>query len=582
MNTKIYKRGWNLLVVLIVLIIAGSCQKFADPALVFEEEPDVVVQKARKVLIISVDGLSGIELEKYVPQNIQKLLEHSKYTFSGMADAQTGDASTWATMLSGKSSANHGVHGNSFEEEIDEDDPHGHNSSGGATGYVTFFLRLLEQGKNLKSFSATSWTELDENVMAYADTRILKSNDEEVKMIAIDTLKTNNISFGVINFRDVNDAGVAGGFSLDNPAYKAAIDKVDSYIGEIRNAIESRSNFENEDWMIIVTANHAGTGNEYGGASFEERKVPIILYNANFVGQEFETPELAQFARLSGSWSAPVRALVPAEKATAFNFGTTGEYTVQLKMNLKSRGSSWPGFFGKKATTENTNARPGWAFMLYDPAESPKWRPFIGHQTSGPVSQLSNLQLQLEEWTTLTMKIYEADGKRYVRGFTNDNVHTDFEITGRDLNNNEPLILGGMPGWISTTPTFDVSDIRIYNTALSDEYIKNTYCQDGTTASDTYYSNLIAYWPIKEGVGNLLKDIVGNADFVFERPTSWMISSPNFCNIPLNEDDARNQVLVYSIDILPQIAYWMGVTPQDSWALEGKLFLDRYEAEFLK
>jgi glycerol kinase len=48
------------------------------------------------------------------------------------------------------------------------------------------------------------------------------------------------------------------------------------------------------------------------------------------------------------------------------------------------------------------------------------------------------------------------------------------------------------------------------------------------------------------------------------------------------EEYMEKKQIINQYDILPQIAYWMEITPPEAWALEGKVFLDRYEAEFLK
>lgn len=584
MNTK-----FKICLIVLFTSLCGlnSCKQYYDPPLVFEPDPGQNLSRDRKVLLISIDGLAGLELKKYTPANMTKMLANAKYTYEGIADANTHDAASWTTLLSGKGSSKHGVTGNSFiaGEDGDDDDIHGHEGNGTSTGYISVYQRLLETGRSLKTLSVSSWNELDQYLFNLSDENGVVASDEAVKTKAVDRIKNgeDNLAFSVINFRDVNEAGKSGGFSLNNAAYKAALDQIDGYIGEILKAVSERKRNTKEDWLIIVTSNHGGIDRSYGGATFEERKVPLIFYNANFVKQEFVVESLGQFVQLGGPWGTPIRALVPADKATVFNFGTTGEYTVQLKINLKDRGGVWPGFFGKKGTTENTGSNPGWAFMFHDPVGGPNWRPIVGHQSAAPVSQLGSTPVKLQEWTTITMKIFEKDGKRYAKNFTNGSTPaTAMEITGRNLQNNEPLILGGMKSWQSgNTANFDVSDIRIYKAALPDDYIVNTFCKGETKAGDEYYDKLIAYWPIREGSGDLLKDVVGGADFVFERSPLWSILPANFCNVQVEDKATNTQILLNAVDILPQVFYWLNVKTADSWGLEGKVFLDAYEKEFI-
>lgn len=582
---KMFKNIQYITVLLLsMLITVTSCTKYDDPPLIFEEEVPPAISKERKVLLVVVDGLSGIELNKKVPPFISSLLPYSKYTLEGFSDSDTGDAATWTTLMSGRSHEAHGIQGNSFEAEYDEDDPHGHNNPDATGGYTTVFQRILETGRLMKTAAYTSSQDLADHIFSLADIREVSSSDEATKSNALDLItgESKEYSFIVVNFGQVNKAGLEAGFSIDNPGYAQAIRTVDGYVEELVEAVKNRKTYPSEDWLIVITSSHGGLDNSYGGPTFPERKIPVIFYNDRFTKHEWEVPSLlSHFPRLTGSWSAPVRAVIPADKATAFNFGTSGDYTIQLKINLKARGASWPGFFGKKKTTLNNSGEPGWSFMFHDPASEPFWRPHIGHQTSGNVNQLSSIPVPENKWTTLTLKIYEEGGKRYAQGFTNGSKHVNLEITGRDLNNNEPLILGGMDGWISTTSTMDVGDIRIYKTALPDEVIQNTFCQNYIDESDPYYSDLIGYWPATEGIGGLLKDYIGEADFVFERQPNWTVGFSDFCNTIDPDDRQSAQILVYSTDITANIFYWLKVKVEEAWELEGSTLLDAFESEFI-
>jgi hypothetical protein len=512
--------------ILFVLALV-SCQKFADPAMVFEEEPEIVAQKARKVLIISVDGLSGPELAKDVPQNIKELLKNSKYTFEGMADANTGDASTWATLLSGKSSGKHGVHGNTFEEELDEDDPHGHNSSGSSTGFVTFFLRLLEQGKNLKSFAATSVADLDENVMSYADARILKTNDEEVKEAAVDTLKNSNVSFGVINFRSVNDAGVVGGFSMDNPAYKSAIDVVDGYIGEIKAALESRANFENEDWMVIVTANHAGIGDTYGGGTMEERGIPVIFYNSSFTPLEIEVPELMNSLTVDKAGDG-IPAMVDP---TAYEIGASGEFTILSKVLMVSSSGTNSVLYGK--TSHAYGSTKGWHLMTQ--AADKKFRYIIGNGSLLYV--ISNETYDTNQWYSVVLKVYNDGDKRFAVIYQDGKVSSSpIDLTGKDMtagSANTFFIGPGLAGKSYGVSSAKVNNLAFYDRALSDAEIDAYTCKQFLSEEDMQDPNLKGYWKLADGSGHILRNSITtttNTNFEFtDASLPWTLGASWTC-----------------------------------------------------
>jgi len=151
------------------------------------------------------------------------------------------------------------------------------------------------------------------------------------------------------------------------------------------------------------------------------------------------------------------------------------------------------------------------------------------------------------------------------------------------LDNDLPLTLGVMPGWVSTGPTFDVSDIRIYNTALPDELIASEYCQSEISNTDPYNDYLIGYWPAAEGSGNKLVNhsVIGQGkDFIFTKTNPWNLLIPNFCNTPDEEDS--NALFMQNTDIASQIFYWMQIKTSSTWELEGTVWLSKYEQEFIK
>ena len=45
---------------------------------------------------------------------------------------------------------------------------------------------------------------------------------------------------------------------------------------DIIEAIESRPNYDKEDWLIIITSDHGGIEDEHGGPSMDERITFIV------------------------------------------------------------------------------------------------------------------------------------------------------------------------------------------------------------------------------------------------------------------------------------------------------------------
>ncbi|MEC5398097.1 PAN domain-containing protein [Uliginosibacterium sp. H1] len=64
-----------------------------------------------------------------------------------------------------------------------------------------------------------------------------------------------------------------------NAYYRSQIAAEDAQIQQVLNALVARPNYANEDWLIIVTSDHGGTGSGHGGQTAAERSTPLILNN---------------------------------------------------------------------------------------------------------------------------------------------------------------------------------------------------------------------------------------------------------------------------------------------------------------
>jgi len=56
---------------------------------------------------------------------------------------------------------------------------------------------------------------------------------------------------------------------------------VDGHVGGVLNALYSRPNYANEDWLILITTDHGGIGTGHGGNSNQERHIWWIASGKN-------------------------------------------------------------------------------------------------------------------------------------------------------------------------------------------------------------------------------------------------------------------------------------------------------------
>ena len=78
----------------------------------------------------------------------------------------------------------------------------------------------------------------------------------------------------------VDHEGHSSGFSPDNPAYIAAASRALGMVESLLDAIAARPSRNEEDWLVILTADHGGKGRIHGGQSPEERAVFILAWEA--------------------------------------------------------------------------------------------------------------------------------------------------------------------------------------------------------------------------------------------------------------------------------------------------------------
>ena len=68
----------------------------------------------------------------------------------------------------------------------------------------------------------------------------------------------------MVYFGACDETGHRDGFHPSVPSYIKAIETVDSHVGKLLKSIESRPNYENEDWLILISSDHGGQGTGHG------------------------------------------------------------------------------------------------------------------------------------------------------------------------------------------------------------------------------------------------------------------------------------------------------------------------------
>ena len=569
--------GIQAVIAIMLLLVVPSCKKYYDPPPYFEAETDTVKPSNRKLLIIAIDGAAGREYKKIAPPVLTGLEVHSKFSWDAVSDEVTTDAASWETLMTGVSYSKHGIYDSSFifSQPITGDGPPV------IKDYPSFFSYILSSSRSdMNTSFVTQWGNLLTRLVPQVENPVLVSSDEAVKDSTVARIKNTNSDLIVADFNSVCVAGRASSFSATAPAYKDAVLKVDSYIGELMTALKSRPEYnKSEEWLVIITGTHGGVGNSYGGGSADEANVVSFYYNENFLQKEFIKGGSFSGVAIQGTNDQAVKAQV-LNDGGLYDPGT-GEQTIQIK--IRGTAGAYPHFFSKMAKWPST---PGWSMFT----GGSSWAISVRSTTSGEIRiQPGTPNVFDGLWHTLTVVFADSASKRWVRRYT-DGVRTDQTDISSAYNSGgtfvspSPLTIGwgadpGMPA-----ANFYPADAMIFDTALSDDEIKNNVCLTDITKHPEY-ANLIGYWPASDAFGGSFSNNAPGYNFpaTIEGNFKWDALQDLPCSItPAPDDPKIGSLLVKSVDLVTNSLYWLKIPTQDSWGLDGTAWLTDYEIEFLK
>lgn len=245
-------------------------------------------KKVKKAIFIGYDGFRDDGLEN-VKDNEESAIMYIKnqgglyHTFSGgitgVNEQATSTAPSWMAMLTGGWGAYNGISDNSQMKNADAD---------------TFLTSLAKAGYS-GSFT-TSWREhtelsyrpdivqsiteglpveythqIDDTATYY---QILKYVS---KPAGVEKSEAEDPDVIFFTFEYADHAGHDTGFGNQNEDYIAGCKNDDAYGYDIVKAIESRSTYAEEDWLIIISTDHGGTNTSHGGQSVFERSTWLAM-----------------------------------------------------------------------------------------------------------------------------------------------------------------------------------------------------------------------------------------------------------------------------------------------------------------
>jgi hypothetical protein len=209
-------------------------------------------EKARKIVIIGVDGIINTALDYATTPGIDQILTGASFSMNGYSGVPAYSSTGWSTLLTGVGAQKHGVvtdksfTGNRFQT------------------YPSVVNRIKSASTTIKVASVVRNADINELLNNNADYKFQYPTDQEVYDKSAELLKQADIGAVFVQFSSPAEVGEAVGYQLREAQYVLAI--------------ASRSTYANENWAVFLVSTHGGT--ESGlklNNSVEEFDVPIIL-----------------------------------------------------------------------------------------------------------------------------------------------------------------------------------------------------------------------------------------------------------------------------------------------------------------
>ncbi|KAA6339565.1 hypothetical protein EZS27_012506 [termite gut metagenome] len=563
-----------------------SCTNYETPppirADIPESGPSTSIRK--KVLWINIDGAAGQVVKDVSPAQITAMLAHSKYSWAGLSDSRTlsdghrqsEDPVNWSTLLTGVAPGIHTISDGSYMPNITLDPTKPEQT---VAYYPNIMDYIADANPAYKTLCITPWTDLNTNMLSNAALTLTTKNDEETKEATLRSLQEDDYTFTLLSFSGMFHAatapGAAGGFSIKNPEYVAALNQIDSYIGEFLQAIQERKNFYYEDWLVVITSNHGGTAEgEYEGKSEEERNTFALFYFPHY-----GTSEMKEEMMYGVAMSSTVGGVVN-DPDRIYSLGAGKSLTMEIIMQMKPNSSNsytyanWKMIIGKYKG--NSGATEG-SWGIY--RQSNRFDIYIRGSSGTTQPQVSNI-FGDPYWHTYSAGMQSIGNRIAYKIFydgENKNSNTA-SVTAADVTTDADVLRIGNS---NSDPTFYVAEVRLWDALLDDEVMTDNAGKLDISLDDPH---LIGYWKfvpeaLSEDGKTISNQIEGKPDLELSSTTAGAtFTVDKFPNtLPYYLSKPENVVMEHTL-IAPQILYWLGVKIDSK--LTGRVFLSGYsEAE---
>ncbi|HWW38079.1 alkaline phosphatase [Pedobacter sp.] len=228
------------------------------------------LKKIKHVVLIGCDGFGGYALNEANMPNLKAMMANGSWTAKARCVLPSSSAVNWASLLMGAGPTEHGY------TEWDSKTPE--IPSVTKTGYDMFpgiFSVVRDQKKDAKTAIIYSWGGIAHLFERQAVNIIVDGKDKD-DFCADTTAAIIRREKPLFTFLHLDEPdGTGHNIGHRTPAYYKQLELVDQRIGKIIKAVKDAGIAD--ETIILVTADHGGTGKGHGGKSLDEVQIPWII-----------------------------------------------------------------------------------------------------------------------------------------------------------------------------------------------------------------------------------------------------------------------------------------------------------------
>ena len=251
--------------------------------------------KEKKVLILGYDGIRADAFQVADTPIFDALALNGMVTYDAQSEDNTISGCCWSSILLGVHRDRHGVDGNA-----DYGVPATNNN---LASWPDVFSRLEAYDPSLVTARFTRWTAMSQTPSTVDVNNMVRlpdgsyPTDIEVAADACLFLRGKHPTYSedpdvlFVYHGDTDKVGHTYGFDPNVPEYIASIEQDDMLTARYLAALQSRPNYANEDWMIVICTDHGGLGTSHGAATQETRTVPLIVSGDSIVQSDAVFPQ---------------------------------------------------------------------------------------------------------------------------------------------------------------------------------------------------------------------------------------------------------------------------------------------------